>query len=340
MPTLCCPACFDDRGLRKYIFPTLKPKKGTCNYCSSKNTDLVEPDQLSTYFELLLNVYEPATNGKPIIEWMKHDWKLFTNPKLKMMRAEQLLCDILNNKKLVNKPLKPSVSTTINGLIQWDTLRDEMMHQNRWFLEQKLDTDRLEGLLGHLPSDNLPDIWYRARLLRDSKIYPLEKMGAPPKREVSHGRANPAGIPYLYLGSLPETAVSEIRPHTSEKACVAEFEIKGPIRAVDLRAPRKLVSPFLLPDSRAIHQLRTDIPFLEKLGEELTRPVLPSSAAIDYIPSQYLCEFIKNCGYDGVVYSSSVSNGFNLALFDPDRAVGKKVTSYLVKSVSVTIKPN
>ncbi|WP_244510957.1 RES domain-containing protein [Mesorhizobium sp. LCM 4576] len=62
-------------------------------------------------------------------------------------------------------------------------------------------------------------------------------MGAPPKRRSSHGRANPAGIPYLYLGSLPETAAAEIRPHTGEVACVADFTIPDlrpwvcPIRA-------------------------------------------------------------------------------------------------------------
>ena len=51
---------------------------------------------------------------------------------------------------------------------------------------------------------------------------------------------------YLYLGSTPITAISEIR-------------------------------------------LRADLPFLERLGDELTRPVLPQSAALDYTPSQYLC---------------------------------------------------
>jgi hypothetical protein len=53
-------------------------------------------------------------------------------------------------------------------------------------------------------------------------------------------------------------------------------------------APRKGVSPFIVQDPGAIGQLRADLPLLERLGEELTRPVLPSGAAIDYIPSQYL----------------------------------------------------
>ncbi|CAN7243929.1 RES family NAD+ phosphorylase [Mesorhizobium sp. LjNodule214] len=143
-------------------------------------------------------------------------------------------------------------------------------------------------------------------------------------------------MPYLYLGSMPETAAAEIRPHTGEVACVADFTIPE-IQAVDLRNPRKLVSPFILEDAGAIGQLRADLPFLERLGEELTRPVLPSGAAIDYIPSQYLCEFIKKSGFDGVVYRSSVSDGINLALFDPSKAQGGVVAIYNVDRVSVQV---
>ena len=65
--------------------------------------------------------------------------------------------------------------------------------------------------------------------------------------------------------------------------------------------------------------------------------MLPQGAAIDYVPSQYLCEFIKKCGYDGVVYRSSVSDGINLALFDPSRAVGGAVVLYNITRVSVVV---
>jgi hypothetical protein len=135
------------------------------------------------------------------------------------------------------------------------------------------------------------------------------------------------------------TAVAEIRPHTGEIACVAEFLLAGPVNAVDLRNPRKLVSPFLLGSASAIAQLRADIPFLERLGDELTRPVQPQSAAIDYLPSQYLCEFIKKRGYDGVVYRSSVSDGINLALFNLAKATGGSVSQYNVSRVSVAVDP-
>ncbi len=332
----CCPECFDDRGLRDQLFPSLDPGHGTCDFCGTTDTQLVEPSKLANYFELLVNVYEPSENGKSLVEWMKDDWQLFSHQRMDIAHAKELLGEILDDGEIVRSSFAPSVSYISEGLAQWDKLRDEMMYANRWFLDVAIDLDRLRQLLDMLLAPPLPRQWYRARIRTEDEAFPIEKMGAPPKRRSSHGRANPAGIPYLYLGSLPDTAAAEIRPHTGEVACVADFMIPE-IKAVDLRSPRKLVSPFILTDASEIGQLRADLPFLERLGEELTRPVQPAGAAIDYIPSQYLCEFIKKSGFDGVVYRSSVSDGINLALFDPVQAIGGTVALYNVTKVSVEV---
>ncbi|MGY4629105.1 RES family NAD+ phosphorylase [Bradyrhizobium sp. USDA 4486] len=334
----CCPECFDDRGLRDDIFPSLDPQMGTCSFCGTANVPLVEPGRLATWFELLANVYEPNSDGKSLVEWMKDDWQLFSHPGMDIAHAKELLGEILDDGDVVRKPFAPSPSYISEGLAKWETLRDEMMYRNRWFLDMSIDEARLRQLLDMLLAPDIPRKWYRARIRTDDENFPIDKMGAPPKRRASHGRANPAGIPYLYLGSLPETAAAEVRPHTGEVACVADFTIPE-IQAVDLRNPRKLVSPFILTDASEIGQLRADLPFLERLGEELTRPVLPQGAAIDYIPSQYLCEFIKKSGFDGVVYRSSVSDGINLALFDPNKATGGTVAPYNIARVHVDVEP-
>lgn len=338
MPTRCCPECFDDQGLRKHIFPTLNPTHGNCGYCGSEDVDLILPEQLSTYFEMIANVYEPKADGKLLVEWMKEDWNLFTHPKMDVAHAKELLAEIFNDGEIVRQPFQPSSEYTSTTLFQWETLREELMYVNRWFLNSSFDTDQLKQFL-YLLADSLPQRWYRARLHSGDESYSISNMGAPPKRRASNGRANPAGIPYLYLGSTPETAASELRPHTGETASVADFTIPDTLKAVDLRNPRKLVSPFRLGETSTIGQLRAVIPLLERLGEELTRPVLPSGSAIDYIPSQYLCEFIKSCGFDGVVYRSSVSDGYNLALFDPIKAVGGSVSLFSIKRVQVDVSP-
>lgn len=332
----CCPECFGDHYLRDELFPSLDPGHGTCDFCGSTDTQLVEPKKLFNYFELLVNVYEPAEEGKLLVEWMKDDWHLFTHQRMDVALAKEVLGAILEDGKIIRRSFTPSASYISKGITQWDQLRDELMYANRWFFDVAIDLDRLCQLLDMLMPRELTQQWFRARISTEDEIFPIEQMGAPPKRRSSHGRVNPAGIPCLYLGSLPDTAVAEIRPHAGEVACVADFTVPE-IKVVDLRDPRKLVSPFFLTDADEIGQLRADLPFLERLGEDLTRPVHPAGAAIDYIPSQYLCEFIKKRGFDGVVYRSSVSDGINLALFDPSKAVGGGVTLYNVTKVSVQV---
>jgi len=236
---------------------------------------------------------------------------------------------------------RPTAAGSVDALDLWQKLRDELMYQNRFFPDVKIDFDRLGDLLFYLKisPDEVPSLWYRARIQIGDAPFSAAEMSAPPKRTASHGRANPAGIPYLYLGSTPATAVSEIRPHTGEIACMAEFITQPDLKVVDLRRPRKTVSPFLLPDATDIVRMRSDLPFLERLGEELTRPVLPNAAAIDYTPSQYLCEFIKKRGFDGVLYRSSVSAGINLALFNPSRARVGNVSQARVTRVSIDVGP-
>jgi len=297
----------------------------------------VQPKQLADLFEMLVSIYEPDPKGKSLVELVKKDWLIFTHPLMDNAHAKELLGEILDDGEIIRKSFSPSSTYSSEGIARWETLRDEILYKNRYFLDEALDFDRLKELLEHLIADEMPEVWYRARIMTDEKPYSIEEMGAPSKRLATHGRANPIGIPYLYLSSIPETAAAEVRPHTGEIACVADFKVSKPMTLVDLRNPRKLVSPFVLAHANAIGQMRADIPFLERLGDELTRPVLPKSAAIDYIPSQYLCEFIKKKGYDGVVYRSSVSDGINLAIFDPDKATASSVSLYEINKVSVEV---
>jgi len=336
----CCPECFGDRHLRADIIPFKSIETGRCSYCESENVPVLAPSLLTEQFGLLIEAYRPDSNGALLVKWFREDWGLFDHARMDDSRVKDLLAEILDDGDIVRRSFLPSEVRVADRLSQWGQLRDELMYRNRFFPSVDIDLDRLKGLLGHLKinADKVPSLWHRARIQVEDKALTISEMGAPPKRTASHGRANPAGIPYLYLGSTPTAAVSEIRPHTGEIACVAQFTIPHDLRFVDLRRPKKMVSPFVLEDAEDIGRMRSDLPFLEQLGEELTRPVVPQAAAIDYIPSQYVCEFIKKCGFDGVIYRSSVSDGINLALFDPARAQPGDVTQYQVDRVSVDVK--
>jgi hypothetical protein len=336
----CCANCFGDRGLRKNIIPLRSAGTGACSYCGSENAQVVLPSHLGEYFDLLVRAYGPDPEGKLLVYWFRQDWGLFDHPQMDDPRAKDLLSEILDDGEIVRTKFSPYDVAKGDGLGEWEELRDELMYRNRYFPKVKVDLlKRLERLLTHLnlDPDEVPNSWFRARLLTQDAAFAAAEMGAPSKKIASHGRANPAGIPYLYLGSTAETAVAEIRPHTGEMACVASFRTADDVKLIDLRSPRTMVSPFLLADAEDIGRMRNDLPFLERLGDELTRPVVPQSAAIQYTPSQYLCEFIKNRGYDGVIYRSSVSDGINLALFDPAKATCEEVMQYRVARVSVGV---
>lgn len=336
----CCPNCIGDRGLQERGFLMRQAETGNCSFCLSQNVLILDPSQLAESFDSLISIYEPSDQGRSLVQCFKDDWGMFDHERMDESRSKDLLGEILNDGEIVRRLFVPLPAYETDSLMRWEKLRDELMFGNRFFPNAELNRERLIKWLIQLElhSNEFPSTWYRARLLHQEELFNTNEMGAPPKRLATHGRANPAGIPYLYLASTQSTAVAEIRPHTGERICVANFTTPNDLKVVDLRNPRKSVSPFVLDDEEDIGFLRGDIGFLTRLGEELTRPVLPRAAAIDYVPSQYLCEFIKKLGYDGVMYRSSVGEGMNLALFDPSRATVGVITQRLVSRVLVEIE--
>ena len=335
----CCATCFGDLGLRKQVIPTFSRSNGTCAYCSTENIELVFPSDLRDHFELLVSIYIEDETGEPLVNWLKEDWGMFSHSSMGQANSSMLLADILDNVDIVRKNFIPSELCASDRLNLWGSFKEELMYQNRFFPENKIDERLFSKLLVHLvtnPND-VSETWCRARVQRGATLT-IDEMGAPPKEKASQGRANPAGIPYLYLASTENTAVSEIRPHTGETVSVAEFTIPESLEVIDLRDPRFTISPFILSDEKEIAGLRGDIEFLVHLGKELTRPVLPHVVAIDYLPTQFLCEFIKKNSYHGVLYHSSVSDGVNLALFDPDLATRDQLHETRVSRVSVELE--
>ena len=335
----CCANCIGDREITRGVIPKYASEVGTCFYCGTENTQLIRIYYLKDYFELLSNIYTKNQTGKTLVEWFKDDWDMFSNPTMDIAHSKELLADILDDGEIVRDKFIPTDSSRTDGLERWEKLRSELMYENRFFPKSEIDEDRLSYLLTFLclEPDEFNEQWYRARLQTITEPFLLDEMGAPPKHLASQGRANPAGIPYLYLASTIATAISELRPHTGVFASVAEYCVSKDLKIIDLRYPRKTVSPFSFGDEREIALLRGDISLLEQLGDELTRPVLLQVAAIDYIPCQYICEFIKKCGYNGVIYKSSVGDGINLAVFEPNIASPLNVERYKVSRVSVEV---
>lgn len=341
----CCATCFGDKHIRSQLINQCEPVKQNCGYCGELDVPCIVPSRLNQWFAPLIATYRENPDGESLSRNLINEWGIFSSEKLNEAAAKELLADILDDGEIVRKNFTPLTHPNGNNLRRWEDLRNELMHNNRWFLEDPMDMDRLAVLLDQLittPAAFESRSWYRARLLKGDVAFQLDEMGAPPRHKAGHGRANPAGIPYLYLGSTRSTAVAELRPHTGERACVARFELPDvdDLKLADLRNPRSLISPFTSGDENMIIELRADLPLLERLGEELTRPIQPSGVAYEYVPTQYLCEYIKKMGFDGVVYRSSVSSdgGVNIALFRPEAASATELRVASVAQVTVSIE--
>ncbi|RVG29909.1 RES domain-containing protein [Sinorhizobium meliloti] len=160
----------------------------------------------------------------------------------------------------------------------------------------------------------------------------------------SEGRANPAGIPVLYLASTVETAISETRPWVGAGVSVGTFRTIKHLKLVNF-IQEKPTSAFRVIGLSAI--LEKVVPRQEKVLEAVwadidnafSRPVSREDAsAADYAPTQILTELFADAGYDGIAYNSNFNGGHNLALFDVSSAEILSCAPYEVNAVHVDVK--
>jgi hypothetical protein len=160
--------------------------------------------------------------------------------------------------------------------------------------------------------------------------YQSERM-APRTNSAHEGRANPKGIPCLYLATDKETAMAEVRTWIGISLSAGQFRLTKDINVVDFSVG---------------HDKEFDFYFEEPLAEEreksvwlqvdraFSEPTVTDPATADYVPTQVISEFFKENGFDGVAYKSRLGKGFNFALFDQSVATLVNCALFPVKSVS------
>jgi len=307
----CCNKCFQDKFLEKQI-KILSKSTGQCDYCQCQNVNIIEPILLQDFFEQIIDIYEINEQGLMLSEHLNYDWKLF-NVTLNKYTANNLLSEILDNQDyLTNKYINSLEKLSIDI---WDNFKKELKHNNRYFPNDKeFNKENLKNLFEYFETFEYPTEVYRGRINDTHTIIEKEKMGKPPYKKASQGRANPIGISYLYIASNIETAISEIRPHKGETVTIGKIELPTNFRLFDLRSAKNHLSPFEFSDN-VLEELYKDIDLLERFSEELSKPVLPREAHLEYLSSQYLSELIKHNGFDGLIYKSSVGTGYNIVMF-------------------------
>ena len=162
------------------------------------------------------------------------------------------------------------------------------------------------------------------RILKKKKRfwgYATEGSDAPPKGSASSGRANSEGISVLYLADSPSTAVLEVRPLIGQDVSVAKVKILDELKLFDFTRKDGFLSDF----GNALSYMVISKAFSEPF----------SGKSLDYAPTQYLCEYIKRLGFDGIKYNSAMKNdAYNIAIFNIDDPKKYRI----IKSEVLTVK--
>jgi len=144
---------------------------------------------------------------------------------------------------------------------------------------------------------------------------PFELDRMKPKINVaSEGRANPKGIPYLYVAEDDKTAMSEVRPSLGEIISVGEFNPTKELNIIDFSVHK---GKFYVVDPS---QMEINEAVWSHMDKAFSIPVRNNDFNSDYVPTQVIAEFIKSLGYDGIAYKSSLAEGKNITLFDLESA--------------------
>ena len=161
--------------------------------------------------------------------------------------------------------------------------------------------------------------------------YPIERM-KPQADSALEGRANPKGIPYLYVSTDKETAMSEVRPWLDAIISIGQFKIEKDLKVLDFSVEHgtdnNISLYFREPTVEEIIKA-----VWRDIDNAFSEPTQASDSKSDYAPTQIISEYVKSKGYDGIAYKSALAEGHNLVLFDLDAAMVVKRTVYKASTI-------
>ncbi len=176
--------------------------------------------------------------------------------------------------------------------------------------------------------------FYRARVLPDKKkYYKKTEMGCPPPEIVNAGRANPIGIPYLYLCADKETTYYEVRARFLDRIGIGTFETNRDLNIVNFVDKTSL---FLSSHTGDIVEFIKKKLLLKSISKDMSKPLTRYDSELEYVPTQYICELSKLHGADGICFESSLKKGgLNYVLFNENDADCIDVENIHIKEVII-----
>lgn len=331
---LVCPNCFADRELRAFI--SASSNFGDCAVCDSMKVPLLPIGEFIDFFQELIDNFKISDGGESLKSMILGQWNFFSTHDT----AEIILNHILKHlsTEITNAAAKVDYTDDIiENYTHWERLKEELKWSRRFisdigFLEE-LGWDGFFNTQFQLTP---ADLLYRARVHHQSgqQPYAPEKMMNPPANEAKGGRANPLGIPYLYLSDNPETVLYEVRAAYLDELSIGVFHLTHDhesIKIVDFTEDTPLFQPGKVNETIKAHLLR------ERISRDLSKPMRRYDSEIEYIPTQFICEFIRIfTGASGIRFGSSLHpEGKNIVIFDQSLIACKEVILKGVKSIDL-----
>jgi len=350
-----CHHCFNDKTLIDFI--RQKGRRGWCDWCGARNVYVMSLHELGDIFRDVIPIYAQSNaNGDPISYLLQEDWNIFSD------RIEQASGDLMQH--LTVAILKADLDPKDYSSGDYPDFDGFFHRKDAWLVEHWhemaeaffLDGQRnlqeiLPSISSHIdPIDDLPDqlevafealslsyesgkFLYRARIHEDrfrNYRFNLSEIDAPPSENARAGRANRKDEPVLYLANNAKTALAEVRAWKGMAVAIAKFEVKRTLSVVSLLNFQLPESPFF----QEFLEWKLQIAALfDRLSGELSQPVLPNEDKNIYFSTQYLCDWVKKSGYDGIEYPSAMGNGFNVAIFNCDNIEPQDIQYIRIKQI-------
>ncbi|HFK1480975.1 TPA: RES family NAD+ phosphorylase [Bacillus cereus] len=327
----CCEKCFIIEEVVKKI--QKDGQVGDCSYCSEENVKIIEVDQLREYIvsELVFQFSE-GEGGHTLELWLTKRFS-YLNPKVSSLKQKEFLKELLFFYSEEHKYKLDYKSTDAHKI--WTNFKRDIRENKRFFSEFIPElTEKLSLVLEnskYLLNSEVP--LYRARI--GEGLYVSEEMLCPPPSDAKEGRVNPRGIPYLYTATDEQTALTEVRPWLKSTITLAKLHTHKELNLIDFTGVREMPSNLSFKEQVNLWTLKN------WLNNDFSLPINPFESYISYLSTQYVSEYVKSKGYDGIVFNSSLKQGGrNIVIFNQENVFVKSTEIVKVNSLDYDFKFN